>query len=164
MKNFPADHVIRIYNLLKSHNINVVIDGGWGIDALLGEQTRTHKDLDIAVEHKDVPKLRELLKAQGFEQIDHPNTKDYNFVLSNEASLEVDVHSYTFDSQGNNIYGITYPTASLTGKGVINGQEVRCIALEWVIKFHENYELDERGKKDIKALMDKFNLKPSKNN
>jgi lincosamide nucleotidyltransferase A/C/D/E len=37
--------------------IGVWIDGGWGVDALLGEETRPHQDLDIIVQQVDVPRL-----------------------------------------------------------------------------------------------------------
>ena len=41
-----AEEVIEIYNKLLANNIQIWLTGGWGIDALLGEQTRDHKDLD----------------------------------------------------------------------------------------------------------------------
>lgn len=33
--------------------IPVVLDGGWGVDALIGRETRTHNDIDLFVEEKD---------------------------------------------------------------------------------------------------------------
>ena len=33
------------------------IEGGWGVDALLGRQTRDHRDLDLAVRMEDVERL-----------------------------------------------------------------------------------------------------------
>ena len=30
-------------------NIEVWLDGGWGVDALLGQQTRSHNDIDIFI-------------------------------------------------------------------------------------------------------------------
>lgn len=158
-----ANYVVDFYNLLDKNGIKIHIDGGWGIDALLGEQTRPHNDLDIAVQHKDVQKLRELLGVRGYKEIKKESSKDYNFVLGDDKGHEVDVHSYTFDSDGNNIYGIEYPAASLTGIGTISGQTVRCIALEWVLKFHENFEPSENDIKDIKALCTKFEVEPPKN-
>jgi lincosamide nucleotidyltransferase A/C/D/E len=53
--------VIGFYTTLENLGIEMWVDGGWGVDALLGEQTRPHKDLDIAIQQKDVTKLRELL-------------------------------------------------------------------------------------------------------
>ena len=49
------------YTRLENLGINIWIDGGWSVDALLGEQTRHHEDLDIVIQQKDVLKLRELL-------------------------------------------------------------------------------------------------------
>jgi lincosamide nucleotidyltransferase A/C/D/E len=39
-----AQDVISIYQRLMAAGIQVWLTGGWGIDALLGEQTRPHKD------------------------------------------------------------------------------------------------------------------------
>ena len=57
-----ANDVIEFVKLLNHNDINVCVDGGWGVDALLGKQTRLHNDLGIAVEHKDVPKFERCLK------------------------------------------------------------------------------------------------------
>jgi lincosamide nucleotidyltransferase A/C/D/E len=38
--------VIEIADLLQTSGIEVWLDGGWGVDALLGEQTRPRKDVD----------------------------------------------------------------------------------------------------------------------
>ena len=60
-----ANDVLEFVQLLRQYHIDVCIDGGWGVDALLGEQTRLHADLDIAVQHKDVAQIRTLLEARG---------------------------------------------------------------------------------------------------
>ena len=46
-----GDVVVQLMQLFDQNSIDVVVDGGWGVDALLGEQTRSHGDLDIAVQH-----------------------------------------------------------------------------------------------------------------
>ena len=58
--------VIDLYTQLDRLGIEAWLDGGWGVDALLGEQTRPHADVDLVIQHKDVPKLRELLERQGY--------------------------------------------------------------------------------------------------
>jgi hypothetical protein len=42
------------------------VDGGWGIDALLGRQTRLHKDFDAVAAFEDLPALTRLLDSRGF--------------------------------------------------------------------------------------------------
>lgn len=157
-----AKDVIKLYKLFEENGIEVWIDGGWGIDALLGEQTRGHSDLDITVDHKDVEKLRSLLTNLGYKDKEKEGTTDWNFVLENNGK-EIDVHVFEFDEKGDNIYGIEYPKDSLSGIGKINGQTVKYISPEYVIKFHENYDPKEKDLKDIQALCNKFNLELPKN-
>ena len=64
-----AKTVIELLTLFAENDIDVIIDGGWGVDALLGSQTRPHKDLDIAISHRGVPKLRQLLAEKGFSDV-----------------------------------------------------------------------------------------------
>jgi lincosamide nucleotidyltransferase A/C/D/E len=135
-----ASDVVELVQLFQRHQIDVCLDGGWGVDALLGEQTRPHADLDIAIQHRDVARVRKLLEARGYKDVTRDDTRDCNFVLGDEQGRQIDVHSYTFDSAGNHVYGVAYPAASLTGSGLVNGYPVNCIAPEWVVKFHVGYE------------------------
>lgn len=150
--------VTELLQLFQKHGIEVYIDGGWGVDALLEEQTRTHADLDIATPHKFVPKIREILEAKGYKDIPRPDTRDFNFVLGDDNGHEVDVHSYTFDDQGNNIFGVAYKPEHLTGTGTINGYFVKCIPAPVMVEFHSGYELDKNDYHDVKALCERFNI------
>ena len=155
--------VIDLYGTLKSLGVEIWIDGGWSVDALLGEQSRSHQDLDIAIQQKDLPKLRELLHKRGYKDIKVEHARDWNFVLGDEHGREIDVHVIVLDGQGNGIYGPPekgerYPAASLTGTGLIEGQRVRCISPEWMVKFHSGYELKDKDFRDVSALCRKFGI------
>jgi lincosamide nucleotidyltransferase A/C/D/E len=151
-----AKTVVELVKFLIADHIDVVVDGGWGVDALLGEQTRPHNDLDIAIPHKDVPKLRKLLAEKGFAEMSRDDSRDCNFVLEDESKNQIDVHSYTFDEHGNNIYGVEYLPEHLTGKGIINDYQVKCIAPEWAVKFHTGYDLNENDLRMSKRYAKKF--------
>ena len=125
--------VVDLYERLQNLGIAIWVDGGWGVDALLGRQTRTHKDLDIALEWKDVPKLREVLSAKGFKQVREDN--QWNFVLADDEGHEIDVHAFIRDDKGNIVEGIMYPAESLTGSGTISGKAVRCISPKYMVEF-----------------------------
>lgn len=153
-----ANDVVELIKLFEQNGIEVYVDGGWGIDALLGEQTRQHGDLDIALPHRHVPKLRELLEARGYKPVPRDDTKDCNFVLGDFKGRQVDIHSYTFDNEGNNIYGVAYELRHLIGKGSIKGYPVKCIPVDVMIEFHSGYELDENDYQDVKALCDRFGI------
>jgi len=153
-----GDAVVQLLQLFDQHGIGVVVDGGWGVDALLGEQTRVHGDLDIALEHQDVPKLRALLEARGYRDVPRDDTRNCNFVMGDEHGHEVDFHSYTFDTHGKLVFGVEYPSDSLTGTGSIRGYPVKCISVEWMVKFHSGYELDENDYLDVSTLCKRFGI------
>ena len=153
-----VNDVIEIVQLFNRNHIDFFIDGGWGVDALLGEQTRTHADLDIAVQHKDVAHIRALLEARGYKDAPRDDTRDCNFVLGDDGGHQIDVHTYTFDSAGNHVFGVAYPLDSLTGSGLVSGHFVKCISPEWMVKFHMGYKLDENDCRDVKALCQRFGI------
>lgn len=156
--------VIDLYNQLENLGIKIWVDGGWGVDALLGKQTRPHKDLDIAIQQKDIPKFREILENKEYKDIKLDDAKPHNFVLGDSKGREIDVHVIVIDDKGNGIYGPVekgemYPAASLTGTGIIGDQNVSCVSPEWMVKFHSGYELKEKDFKDVSALCEKFGIK-----
>ena len=153
-----AADAVEIIKLIEQNGIEVYIDGGWGVDALLGRQTRKHDDLDIALPHKFVPKLREIFEVRGYKDVPRDDTRECNFVLGDDNGRLIDVHSYTFDENGNNIFGVAYEPRHLTGTGAINGHPVKCIPPEVAVEFHTGYEVDENDYLDVKALCEQFGI------
>lgn len=158
-----AEEVVELYNQLENLGVKIWIDGGWGVDALLGKQTRPHEDVDIVIQQKDLPALRRLLEDQGYTDIPRDDTSDWNFVLGDDQGRLVDLHVIVFDEEKNGIYGPAeqgemYPAESLTGRGVIGNQKVRCISAEYMVQFHTGYELKESDYQDVSALCEKFGI------
>jgi len=84
-------------------------------------------------------------------------------VLGNKAGLEVDVHAFTFDENGNGVYGPPangeyYWADALTGVGTIDGRHVRCISPEWLVRFHTGYTLKATDFHDVAALCRRFQI------
>jgi lincosamide nucleotidyltransferase A/C/D/E len=159
-----ASDVITLYAQLTEAGVTIWIDGGWGVDALLGEQTRRHSDLDIVVESKHEPALRRVLGSLGYSDRPRADTSPWNYVMGDGVGREVDVHVITLDDEGKGIYGPedggqVYPASSLTGIGAITGHQVQCIAAEDMVRFHVGYEVDETDYRDVSALCTKFGIK-----
>jgi hypothetical protein len=88
--NVTSVDVVDFYKTITQLGVELWIDGGQGVDALLGEQTRPHKDLDIAIQQNDVPVLRHLLQARGYTDIKLGDARPWNFVLGDENAREID--------------------------------------------------------------------------
>src|SRR5882724_4281214 len=156
-----SEEVVDLYTNLENLGIQIWVDGGWGVDALLEKQTRPHKDLDIAIQRKDIAKFKQFLEAQGYKDIKLQDARPHNFVMGDDQSHEIDVHVIIIDDKGNGIYGPIangeqYPAPSLRGTGMIGGKTVRCISPEWMVKFHSGYQLTEKDFQDVSALCEKF--------
>jgi lincosamide nucleotidyltransferase A/C/D/E len=153
-----AKDVADLVALLEQNGLEVYVDGGWAVDALLGEQTRPHDDLDIALPHAQVPRLRALLTTRGFREQRRDDSWECNFVLADEAGRRLDVHSYTLDAAGLNVGGVAYTSEQLTGRGAIGGYPVRCISPEWLVKFHTGYQVDDNDWHDVRLLCERFQI------
>jgi lincosamide nucleotidyltransferase A/C/D/E len=155
--------VVDLYTHLTALGIEVWLDGGWGVEALLGEQTRPHADVDIIVQHRDVPRLRDFLESHGYADVPRDDTSPWNFVLGDPTGRLVDVHAVTLDAAGNGLYGppekgVMYPAGSLTGSGTVGGQPVKCIAPEYLVQFHTGYPLRPTDFQDVAALCARFGI------
>jgi lincosamide nucleotidyltransferase A/C/D/E len=47
-----SEDTLELYDSLEHLGVRIWLDGGWGVDALLAKQIRTHKDLDIVIQEK----------------------------------------------------------------------------------------------------------------
>jgi lincosamide nucleotidyltransferase A/C/D/E len=179
-----AEEMIALYTLLTGHGVRIWVDGGWGIDALLGEQTRPHKDFDALVPCDDLASLIDGLAERDFtlKEIWQENRwiafpaplrligraqpggseAATAFVLWDKTGRELDVHVLTFDSRG---YGIpawnaepVYPPDALAGRGMIAGVLVRCLSARMHMRTHTGYALQPKDLQDLRLLHERFGI------
>jgi lincosamide nucleotidyltransferase A/C/D/E len=155
------DDVTMMLERLDGAGIDVWLDGGWAVDALLGEQTRSHGDLDLIVRVGDVPALRVALTGDGFE-LDRGETHS-NFVLRDRAGREIDVHPVTFDVHGKGHYRMenggewVFPADGFSGKGRIGVREVHCLTADVQMLCHSHgYTPGETDIHDMRLLNERL--------
>jgi hypothetical protein len=56
---------------LEGAGIDYWLFGGWAVDFYAGSVTRAHDDVDLAVWHENVPRIAELLEADGWRHAPH---------------------------------------------------------------------------------------------
>lgn len=159
-----AVDVVNFLDRMENLGIKIWVVGGWGVDALLGVQTRPHDDLDIVIQRKDMAQARKFLENIGYNDVPRPDTSYWNFVLGNGSGHEIDFHVVIFDSKGNGLYGvggkeIIFPPAGcLYDDGTINGHKVSCLTPEFTVKDHVGYHLRDKDYQDVKLLCKKFGI------
>ena len=157
------DMVHWFLNLFDELAIKVWIDGGWGVDALLGEQTRAHQDLDIIISWADSAILTEALLARGFVDIHTDDRTDRNFVLGHPSHGRIDFHVVEPTEDGGAVYGPgeidwVITESELNAVGCIGGREVQCLSIEYQVRSHAGYTLQDTDFADLRALQEKFGV------
>jgi lincosamide nucleotidyltransferase A/C/D/E len=154
-----AEAVIAVLDALEERGVAVWLDGGWGVDALLEEQTRPHDDLDVIIPLHDVPALEATLRRLGYALV--RGRPPMSFEMTDRDGRQVDVHPVVFDEKGDGVYQMEdrqwpYPAEGFAGVGSILGRRVRCLTPEVQVLCHAGYELDADDLRDLRALHDRF--------
>ena len=158
-----APRVLQLLQRIEAAHVPAWLDGGWCVDALLGEQTRRHDDLDLVAPLEASGLLEQVLAAAGYELAGGGAPQSYELV--DAEGHQVDVHPVTFTAQGDGLYRLAagddwvYPAAGFAGTGWILGQEVRCLTPDTLLVGHTTgYVLDAEHERDVQAVASRYGL------
>jgi lincosamide nucleotidyltransferase A/C/D/E len=160
---FTAENVLRVVDSLTQRGIRVWLDGGWGVDALLGSQHRAHEDLDVVVALVDVDSVISTLEELGYRTAeDHLPTR---LVLRARDGPQVDVHPVTFDEHGTGWQAgagprggdCAYPASGFTS-GAVAGTPVGCLTPDLQVAHHDGYEPTDTDREDLDRLHRRFGV------
>jgi lincosamide nucleotidyltransferase A/C/D/E len=163
-----ARDAVFLCSLLQRDHIRYWVMGGWGVDALLGSETRPHKDLDLLVVLGDLPKLWHLFDERGFTQqgvwrenrwVDMEGVRwPTAFVVADGQGREVDVHVIDLGPDEAIIQYFDDPwplpasVKAITGQGSIGGNAVPCVSKETQFAMHVGYPLPDAHRRDLELL------------
>lgn len=158
-----TEDVVDVLDRLDAAKIEWWVDGGWGVDALLGEETRSHDDLDLVVRREEIERLPALFPE--FEPVEK-EWRPARFVLRDGADRQIDFHPVEFDERGDGWQELNdgtrgrYPAADLEGRGRIGGRGVRCITPELQLRHHDytTGSPDDIDWDDVRTLCAHFGL------
>lgn len=159
----PAARLLLLLAEAATADVEVWLDGGWGIDALLGTQHRVHHDADLVVRLGDVERLTVVLGSCEFSV-----ASDYlptRLVLRTPDGEQVDLHPVTFDADGNGWQAGAAPDGSdcvypadQFGHGVIDGRSVPCLGPQVQLEHHSGYTPRPHDVSDMRRLTTRFGL------
>ena len=158
-----AAAVVELVGALEAAGLRFWLDGGWGVDALLGEQTREHGDLDLIVDRADRAELEKAAGALGYRA--RPGATASNVVLVTDDGRLVDVHPIPFDTRGQGVFVLEdgrrwpFPPAAFSGRGRVLGREVPCLSPDAQVQCHgQGYEPTENDLRDMERLRERFGV------
>ena len=140
------------------NGIKVYLDGGWGVDALLGRETRIHNDIDLFVEMRNYHDYIRIIKENGFVEVPMEYTTDNHTVWKDDKQRIIDLHCFAFSDDGILYDGDTFPLGTFSGKGKIGDITVSCIEPLSQVMFHLGYEHDENDVHDVLLLCAEFDI------
>ncbi|MEJ7771734.1 MAG: nucleotidyltransferase family protein [Geodermatophilaceae bacterium] len=163
-----AHQAANLLRSLEGADIRCWVMGGWGVDALVGRETRDHHDLDLLVNVDDLPSLHAWLRCQGFRRLyEWDETRPVEnggqywetaFVEGYEDGRELDVHAIHVAEDGTPTLATTDPWGLphdvLMGAGVIAGRHVSCVSGAAQVMMHHGYELPPNHLDDLAKLDD----------
>lgn len=138
----PVSTALLVLGTLDEAEVGTVVMGGWGVDALVGEQQRAHRDLDLILDHGDFETALITLSGLGFEEwFRNPSPAPFGehgiegdvVVMRNTAMQVVDLHPMCLTALG---------TSMATGS--IDGREVKCVSASLQVEAHTGYRIRSR--------------------
>ena len=151
----PLEEVLAVLDALRAAGRRAWVGGGWGVDALVGRQTRPHRDLDLAVDADDVEPVLDLLASRGYAV--ETDWLPVRVELAAPGAGRVDVHPVSFDAAGHGRQAdrhggwFDYPPHAFR-VGSLSGVAVPCLSPGQQLRFHRGYELRDADLHDLRLL------------
>ncbi len=150
-----ATEVLAVLDAVRSTGCRFWLEGGWGVDALVGRQTRPHRDVDVDFDADYEERVLQALSLLGYsiETDWRPNRVE----LAAAGSRWVDLHPLVIDDNGD------ARQAALDGgwhefhrswftTGSLGGVTVPCVSAEAQRVFRTGYELRTVDRLDLAQL------------
>jgi lincosamide nucleotidyltransferase A/C/D/E len=162
--SMTAESVCEVLRSLDEAGIPVWLDGGWGVDALLEEQTRSHSDLDLVIDARATDGVRACLRDIGFAEPEAESEGD-NFVMIHSTHGKVDAHGVRFDADGYGSFTLSdgrqwaMPPSAFRGSGRVAARTVQCLSPEAQVQCHgQGYEPCPNDLTDMARLQARFEV------
>jgi lincosamide nucleotidyltransferase A/C/D/E len=134
--------VLSVLDAMQAVGCRCWVGGGWGVDALVGRQTRAHRDLDLAFDASFEGPAVAALEALGYEI--ETDWRPVRVELVATGARWVDLHPVVLDDRDDGVQAgfdgavFTYP-ASARVTGQLGGRPVPCLSIAKQLELHRGY-------------------------
>ncbi len=158
--------VLEVTVALREADVKFWFAGGWGIDVLVGLQSRNHLDLDIVIEdyRRDEPRVCRALSHLGYVRrepkvggIWMPSVVALSDMSGRRIELmEIDWERFGVDSGLVSSDGTGVAVNALRerafAEGVIFDEKLPCLSRTAQLLFHSNFKLTDKQRRDLDVL------------
>lgn len=168
----PATDVLAVLDALGRAGVRGWLAGGWGVDALLGVQTRRHADIDVLLDWEGgvEERARRAMAQLGFRRLADEVATDGRALavrwVVDDGLVAVDL--LPVDLARRPFVGLLPGRAQaaagtaagppadpmLDDRGVVAGHPVPCLPLALQIVLHQGYPMRESDLRDFAVLED----------
>jgi lincosamide nucleotidyltransferase A/C/D/E len=149
-----VEQVLAVLGRVRAVGCRFWLEGGWGVDALVGHQTRPHRDLDLDIDGAFEEEVLTALHDMGYaiETDWRPNRVE----LAAAGRGWVDVHPLLIDGEGNARQAVLdggwheFPSSFFT-VGCLGLVSVPCVSIEAQLLFHVGYDLRDVDLHDLET-------------
>jgi lincosamide nucleotidyltransferase A/C/D/E len=149
-----ATDVAEVIDALELAGLEAWVAGGWGVDMLVGAQTRKHLDLDLVVSDLELTRAAQVLDKIGFRERDRQVLETAELSLSiafrDDARRRVDLHPVDLGAFPSSSADLDVDAPWVHGS--LEGRPVRCLSAVVQLVLHQHYELRYYEHRDVALL------------
>ncbi|MFB7339144.1 nucleotidyltransferase domain-containing protein [Streptomyces hydrogenans] len=147
--------VFPVLDVLRAADVPHWVAGGWGVDVLVGRQTREHRDVDLAFDASHQTAAFQALVTLGYQAETDQLPARVEFAAPGRRW--VDLHPVVFDAAGLGRQSdlddgfFLYPQGAFTF-GRLGGRTIPCLSVTQQLAFRSGYDLRDVDHHDIALL------------
>jgi len=142
----PAEAVLGVIDALQAAGVACWVNGGWGVDALAGRRTRTHRDLDLIVDAQNIGRALEVLSTLGYWEW-------YRTDSDVPLFSRVVVHDHELAGRAIDLHPLDISDEHVKlATGTIEGRAVDCLSLMSQLASHSRYKKRWFDRADLSVL------------
>ncbi len=147
--------VMEVLHALDAARCRYWLEGGWGVDALVGRQTRAHRDVDVDLDAAHESIALAVLAERGY--VVETDWRPNRIELVAPGRGRVDLHPLLIATDGSARQaalsgGYHHFPASYFTVGHLNGEKVPCVTVATQRSFRQGYEPRAVDRHDLSVL------------
>jgi len=161
------DALLHVADTLEAAGVLYWLAGGWGVDALLGRQTRPHRDLDIIIDEfeSNEPRARHALEAIGFRHVKFDMGGIWmplRSTLDDDSGHKVELVGIDWTRlmsaigsgarDGGTVAESDDRVGEVFTEGTVNGRKIPCLSAQVQRLFHTGFHLEPGGRHNVDLL------------